>query len=147
MAIITALTNFETEESMSKSINKVALLGNLGKDPEVKYSPSGTAVAKFSLATTSRTKEGGGDWQDKTEWHSIVAFGKTAEIVEKYLHKGGKVYIEGRLQTSSWEKNGEKKYKTEVVVSDLILLGGKDEAAPSATKVDKTFVTDEDIPF
>jgi single-strand DNA-binding protein len=114
---------------MAKSVNKVILVGNLGKDPEVKFTPSGTPVAKFSLATNERFKDKAGEWQDRTEWHNIVAWQRLAEIVGEYVKKGSKIYIEGRLQTSSWEdkQSGEKKYRTEVVASDLVLLGGRGE--------------------
>lgn len=111
---------------MSKSVNKVILIGNLGKDPEVKYTPSGMAVAKFSLATNDRFKDKEGNWQDRTEWHNLVAFQRTAEIVGEYLKKGRTVYVEGKLQTSSWDdkETGAKKYKTEIIVNELVLLGG-----------------------
>ncbi len=155
---------------MPKSVNKVILLGNLGKDPEVKYTPSGVPVAKFSLATNERYKDKGGEWQERTEWHNIVAWQRLAEIVGEYVKKGSKIYIEGRLQTSSWEdkQSGEKKYKTEIVASDLVLLSGRGEgggdqegrsssrgaAAGSSfdqrTHADEhapTEITDEDIPF
>jgi len=114
---------------MAKSVNKVILIGNLGKDPEIKYTPSGTAVAKFSLATNERFKDKAGEWQDRTEWHNVVLWQRLAEIAGEYLKKGGKVYIEGRLQTRSWDDktSGQKKYMTEVVASDIILLGGKGE--------------------
>ena len=116
---------------MAKSVNKVILVGNLGKDPEVKFTPSGVPVAKFSLATNERYKDKAGEWQDRTEWHNIVAWQRLAEIVGEYVKKGSKIYIEGRLQTSSWEdkQSGEKKYRTEVVASDLVLLGGRGEGA------------------
>ena len=114
---------------MAKSVNRVTLLGNIGKDPEVSFLPSGTAVAKFGLATSERFKDKGGEWQDRTEWHNVVLWQRLAEIAGEYLKKGGKVYIEGRLQTRSWDDktSGQKKYMTEVVGSDLILLGGKGE--------------------
>jgi single-strand DNA-binding protein len=114
---------------MAKSVNKVILIGNLGKDPEVKYTPSGTAYAKFSIATNERYKDKNGEWQDRTEWHNIVAWQRTAEIAGEYLKKGRSVYIEGRLQTRSWEdqQTKQKKYMTEIVVNDLVLLGGKGE--------------------
>jgi single-strand DNA-binding protein len=164
---------FTKEKSfMAKSVNKVILVGNLGKDPEVKYTPSGVPVAKFSLATNERYKDKGGEWQDRTEWHNIVAWQRLAEIIGEYVKKGSKIYIEGRLQTSSWEdkQSGEKKYRTEIVASDLVLLGGRgegggggdfegrssrggsssfdqrtshsDEHAPASAEI-----TDEDIPF
>lgn len=114
---------------MAKSVNKVILVGNLGKDPEVKYTPSGTAVAKFSLATNEGYKDKAGQWQERTEWHNIVAWQRLAEIVGEYVKKGSKVYIEGRLQTSSWDdkETGQKKYKTEIVANDLVLLSGRGE--------------------
>jgi single-strand DNA-binding protein len=116
---------------MAKSVNKVILIGNLGKDPEVKYAPSGMAVARFTLATNDRYKDKEGNWQDKTEWHNLVAFQRTAEIVGEYLKKGRSVYIEGKLQTSSWDdkESGQKKYRTEIIVNDLVLLGGQREGA------------------
>jgi len=114
-----------------KSVNKVILIGNLGKDPELKYTPQGTAVAKFSLATNDRYKDKEGQWQDRTEWHNITAWARTAEIAGEYLKKGGKVYIEGSLRTHSWDdkQSGQKKYMTEVVVNDLVLLSGRGEGA------------------
>ncbi len=114
---------------MAKSVNKVILIGNLGKDPEVKYTPQGTAVAKFSLATNERYKDRNDQWQDRTEWHNIVCWARLAEIAGEYLKKGRTVYIEGRLRTDSWEdkQSGEKKYRTEIVANDLVLLGGKGE--------------------
>src|SRR5579863_4518718 len=117
-----------------KSLNRVQLIGNLGKDPEVKYTPSGTPVAKLTLATNERFKDKAGEWQDRTEWHNVVLWQRLAEIAGEYLKKGGKVYIEGRLQTRSWDdkQTGQKKYMTEVVASDLILLGGRGEGGESS---------------
>src|SRR5690349_18783720 len=114
---------------MPKSVNKVILIGNLGKDPEIKYTPSGVPVAKFSLATNERYKDKGGEWQERTEWHNIIAWQRLAEIVGEYVKKGSKLYIEGRLQTSSWDdkQTGEKKYRTEIVANDLVLLSGRGE--------------------
>jgi single-strand DNA-binding protein len=116
-----------------RSVNKVILLGNLGKDPEVKFTPSGTPVAKFSLATNDRFKDKDGNWQDRTEWHNITAWARTAEIAGEYLKKGSKVYIEGSLRTHSWDDktSGQKKYMTEVIVNDLVMLSGKGEGAGS----------------
>src|SRR5215469_1209421 len=96
----------------SKSVNKVILVGDLGKDPEVKYTTSGITVARFSLATSERFKDQSGEFQERTEWHSIVAWQKLAEIVGEFLSKGSKVYVEGKLQTSDWKDRltGEKKY-------------------------------------
>ena len=117
-----------------KSVNKVILVGNLGKDPEVKYTPNGTPVAKFSLATNERFKDKDGNWQDRTEWHNITAWARTAEIVGEYLKKGSKVYIEGSLRTHSWDdkQTNQKKYMTEIVVNDLVLLGGRGEGSGGA---------------
>lgn len=114
---------------MAKSVNKVILVGNLGKDPEVKYTSTGTPVAKFSLATNEGYKDKNGQWQDRTEWHNVVAWQRLAEIVGEYVKKGSKVYIEGRLQTSSWDdkETGQKKYKTEIIANDLVLLSGRGE--------------------
>ncbi len=114
---------------MARGVNKVILLGNLGKDPEVKYTQGGMAVARFSLATTERAKDKEGNWQDKTEWHNLVAFGRTAEVAGEYLKKGRTVYIEGSLRSSSWDdkETGQKKYKTEVIVNEMIMVGGQRE--------------------
>ena len=119
----------EQQSWQVKVVNRVNLIGNLGKDPEVKYTPQGTPVAKLTIATNERFKDKSGEWQDRTEWHNVVLWQRLAEIAGEYLKKGGKVYIEGRLQTHSWDdKNtGQKKYMTEVVGSDLILLGGRGE--------------------
>lgn len=155
-----------------KGINKVILLGNLGKDPELKYTPQGTPVAKFSLATGDRYKDKDGNWQDRTEWHNVTAWGRTAEIVGEYLKKGRQVYIEGSLRTHSWDdkQTGQKKYMTEVVVNELVLLGGRGEGAgggdvasssrgasaggnnfdqrpPEPEPAASGPITDEDIPF
>jgi single-strand DNA-binding protein len=118
-----------------KSVNKVILLGNLGKDPEVKYTPQGTPVAKFSIATNERFKDKEGNWQDRTEWHNITAWARTAEIAGEYLKKGSKVYIEGSLRTHSWDDKttGQKKYMTEIVVNDLVLLSGRGESGGEFT--------------
>jgi single-strand DNA-binding protein len=114
-----------------RSLNKVTLIGNLGKDPEIKYTPSGTAVAKITLATNERFKDKAGAWQDRTEWHNVVLWQRLAEIAGEYLKKGSKIYVEGRLQTRSWDDktSGQKKYMTEVVAGDIIMLGGRGEGA------------------
>jgi single-strand DNA-binding protein len=113
----------------SKSVNKVILVGNLGNDPDIKFTTSGVPVARFSLATTERFKDDSGKFQEGTEWHSIVAWQKLAEIVGEFLSKGSKVYVEGKLQTSSWEvrQSREKKYRTEIVAKDLVLLGSHEK--------------------
>ena len=110
-----------------KSLNKAILIGNLGKDPELSYTASGVAVAKFSIATNERWKDQEGNVQERTEWHNIVAWRKLAEICGQYLKKGSKVYLEGKLQTRSWDdKNtGVKRYTTEIVADDLIMLDAR----------------------
>ena len=153
---------------MAKSVNKIILLGNVGKDPEFRATAGGTTVANFSLATTDRTKDATGNWTDRTEWHNLVAFQRTAEIVRDYVKKGSKLYIEGKIQTRSWDDktSGEKKYRTEVLVNELVLLSGRGEGGeggnynrggtssydqrPSALSddlVSSTEITDDDIPF
>ena len=116
---------------MAKSVNRVFLLGNVGKDPEIRSTGGGTMVATFGLATSERAKDGQGNWQDRTEWHNIVVYGRLAEIVRDYVKKGSKIFIEGRIQTRNWddkEHAGRKVYRTEIVVSDLSLLSGRDDA-------------------
>lgn len=110
------------------SLNKVMLIGNLGKDPEIRYSQQGTAMVSFSMATTERwTDKNTGDRQEKTEWHNIKVFGKQAEVCEKYLSKGSPVYIEGRLQTRTYEKDGQTRYFTEIVVNNFQFLGSRQD--------------------
>ena len=108
------------------SVNKVILIGNLGKDPEVKYTPSGMAVARFSIATNERVKDKDGNWGDRTEWHNIVLFDRKAEVAGEYLKKGRTVYIEGSIRTNSWDdkETGQKKYRTEIIGNQMVLLGG-----------------------
>jgi single-strand DNA-binding protein len=117
--------------NMARSVNKVILVGNVGKDPEIRSTPSGTMVATFGLATSDRQKDAQGNWQDHTEWHNLVAFARTAEIIRDYVKKGSKLYIEGMLRTSNWEDktSGQKRYKTEILVNELILLSGREEGA------------------
>nr|WP_286822332.1 single-stranded DNA-binding protein [Desulfobacter sp. UBA2225] len=113
-------------------LNKVILIGNLGKDPEIRYTQQGLAVVNFPLATTEAwTDKNTGERQEKTEWHRIKVFGKQAETCEKYLSKGKQVYIEGRLQTNSWEKEGQTHYTTEIVVSNFMFLGSRDGGSQS----------------
>lgn len=130
---------------MSKSRNHVELIGNLGKDPEIKFTSSGKAIANFTIATNERYKDGE-EWKDKTEWHSLVAWERHAEILRDYVKKGDKIFIEGKLQTRSWDDKttGQKKYMTEIVTKDLILLGGNGgKPAPEA----KEKSPDSDFPF
>jgi single-strand DNA-binding protein len=110
---------------MPKSINKTLLLGNVGKDPQISPIPGGIA-ANFSLATTDREKDQQGNWIDRTEWHNLVAYGRTAEIVRDYVTKGSHLFIEGKIQTKSWDdkQSGQKRQKTEIFVHHLTLLGG-----------------------
>lgn len=120
-----------------KSLNKVQLIGNLGKDPELSYTASGVAVAKFSIATGEKWKDQEGNVQERTEWHNIIAWRKLAEICGQYLKKGSKAYIEGRLQTRSWDdKNtGVKRYTTEIIADDLIMLDSKGAGGMTGTDV------------
>ena len=114
---------------MAKGVNKVLLLGNVGKDPEIRSSQGGMTIASFSLATADRQKDQTGQWTDKTEWHNLVAFGRTAEIVRDYVKKGTQLFVEGKIQTRSWDdkESGQKKYRTEILVNDMSLLGGRGE--------------------
>ncbi len=153
---------------MAKSVNKVILLGNVGKDPEIRSTPGGTMVANFTLATSDRQKDAQGNWQDRTEWHNLVAFSRTAEIIRDYVKKGTKLYVEGKIQTRSWDdkESGQKRYRTEIIVNDLSLLSGRDEGSssgysrgsssssydqrPAASQDDyaqSAEISDEDIPF
>jgi single-strand DNA-binding protein len=118
---------------MARGVNKVILLGNVGKDPEIRTTQGGMTIASFSLATAERAKDQTGNWTDKTEWHNLVAFQRTAEIVRDYVKKGSQLYIEGKIQTRSWDdkESGQKKYRTEILVNDLQLLGGRGEGAPA----------------
>jgi len=112
---------------MARGINKVILIGNLGSDPDVRYTPGGAAVANLSIATTESWKDKNtGQRQDKTEWHRVVCFGRLGEIAGEYLKKGSKVYLEGKLQTRKWQdKQGQDKYTTEIVANDLQMLDGR----------------------
>lgn len=134
-----------------KSVNKVLLLGNVGKDPEIRTTGGGTAISSFSIATTDRTKDQTGNWTDRTEWHNLVSYGRTAEIVRDYVKKGSKLWVEGRIQTRSWDdkSTGEKKYRTEIIVNELSLLSGRDaENKASSFRHDSTAIDEGvDIPF
>ena len=113
-----------------RGVNKVILIGNVGADPELRYTPSGTAVSNYSVATNENWTDNSGERQERTEWHRIVVWGRLAEICNQYLRKGSKVYIEGRLQTRSWEgQDGQKKYTTEVVARDMQILDSREDGA------------------
>jgi single-strand DNA-binding protein len=148
-------------------INKVILIGNLGKDPELRYTPGGQPVATFSLATTERWNDKNGQRQDRTEWHTIVAWGKLGELANQYLKKGRSAYVEGKITTRSWDdKDGNKKYKTEIVANQIQFLGStgqqsgeayssSEQGAPdydtrpsaSGPGPDAMSVSDDDLPF
>ena len=112
---------------MAKGVNKVMLLGNVGKDPEMRATQGGMVIAQLTLATADRQKDQTGNWVDKTEWHNLVCFGRTAEIVRDYVKKGTQLFIEGKIQTRSWDdkESGQKRYRTEILVNELSLLGGR----------------------
>lgn len=136
------------------SVNKVILIGNLGKDPELRYTPGGQAVTNFSIATAERWKDKDGQNQQRTEWHNIVAWGRQAEIANEYLKKGSPVYIEGRLQTRSWEdKDGNKRSVTEIVTQRLQLLGrrapeeGETPPPAEAEAPNSAGGEEDDLPF
>ena len=134
---------------MGNSINKVTVLGRVGKEPEAREAGSST-VANFSVATENSFKDKSGEWQKETEWHNCVAWGKMACMIQKYVHKGDRIHIEGRLKSSSWEdKNtGQKRYKTEVHVNEICLLSDKKEKTyNSAEPEPDDCVNDYDIPF
>jgi single-strand DNA-binding protein len=134
---------------MSRSINRVTLLGNLGKDAETKFTSTGTSVSNFSLATTRRVKRNE-EWADETEWHRVVLW--RSENVSNYLLRGKQVLVEGRLQTRSWDKDGEKRYSTEIVAENLILLGGGDKKPidpdpPFNSGPEPAAISDDYVPF
>ncbi len=124
---------------MARGVNKVILIGNLGKDPEVKYLPSGSAVCNVTLATSESWKDKeSGEKKDRTEWHNVVFFGKLAEIAGEYLKKGSQVYVEGSLRTRKWQdKEGKDRYTTEIVVSDMQMLGGRGGGGATASYDDE----------
>jgi len=139
-------------------VNKVILIGNLGRDPEVRYTPDGTAVANFSIATSDEwTDKATNEKKERTEWHRIVAFGRLGEICGEYLSKGRQVYIEGKLQTRSWEKDGVTRYTTEIVAFTVQFLGTRDSAdtyrppgpaeTPESSAPSLPDKQDDDIPF
>jgi single-strand DNA-binding protein len=142
---------------MANSVNKVILVGRLGKDPEVKYTQAGVPVARFTLATDESWKDQNGEKQQRTEWHNVVAWRKLAEICGQYLNKGKLVYVEGRLQTRSWEdKEGNKRYTTEIQADNMVMLSARTDeqrlektaaAAASSNAGFEPDITDEDVPF
>jgi len=143
---------------MANGLNKAILIGNLGKDPELRYTPSGVAMATFSIATSETWTGKDGEKETRTEWHRIVAFRKLAEICGEYLSKGKQVYIEGRIQTREWEdKDGNKRYTTEILANQMLMLGGRDAGdsgrseAPPAPEFPGTpgsgGADEDDIPF
>lgn len=133
------------------SLNKAIIMGNLGRDVELKYTPSGKAVANFSIATSESWKDKSGQKQEKTQWHNIVAWGSQAEHCDHYLAKGSQVLIEGRIETRSWDdKDGNKKYTTEIIANNVQFIGKKEnkqsDSFDSKPEVNQAF-TSEDIPF
>ena len=126
---------------MAKSLNRVTLLGNLGADPEIKHTPKGTKVCSLRLATAENYKDAKGEWQEITDWHYVSLWEYLAERAEKYLKKGSRIYVEGKLKTRSYEKNGETRYFTEVRANSLILLDGK----TSYTDISTTNIATDDI--
>ncbi|NLG18096.1 MAG: single-stranded DNA-binding protein [Fibrobacter sp.] len=120
-------------------VNKVILVGNLGKDPDVRSTPGGQQVASFSLATSEKYTDRGGQRQERTEWHNIVAWGKLAELAGQYLKKGRTIYLEGRIATRSWDdRDGNKKYKTEIIASQIQFLGGNSGGGAPANDFDSS---------
>ncbi len=147
-------------------VNKVILVGHLGKDPELRYAQSGTAVANATIATTERRKNREGEWDDHTEWHRLVFFGKTAETLARYCKKGKQLYVEGSLQTRNWDdkETGQKRYMTEIRVNQMVMLGragdsgsaggdfsgpeiNQDKPEPKAATTGGGFEDDDDLPF
>jgi len=145
------------------SLNKIMLIGHLGKDPEIRYTPDGAPVATFSLATSENWTDKSGNRQEHTEWHTIVAWSRLADLAKKYLSKGRQVYVEGRIRSREWtDRDGNKRRTTEVIASQMVLLGSRpqgadaaaqsvDSASRSAVEPDQAFgdagITDNDIPF
>jgi single-strand DNA-binding protein len=137
------------------SVNKAILIGNLGKDPEIRYTPSGQAVASFPIATTEKWRDKDGQTQERTDWHNLVLWGRQAELAKEYLKKGRSVYVEGRIQTRSYDdKEGVKKWVTEIVVQRMQSLGGKpdgsggrDSSAPPPDEPPDIASDDDDLPF
>ena len=134
------------------SVNKVIVLGNLGKDPELRHLPNGDAVCNFSLATTESWKDKNGDKKEQTEWHRVTLFKKLAEIAAQYVKKGNPLYVEGKIQTKKWQdKEGNDRYTTEIVADKIQLLGGRQSETPDVPVARKSggsvAIMDDDIPF
>lgn len=154
---------------MARGVNKVMLLGNVGKDPEIRTTASGMQVATFSLATADRARDEKGNWADKAEWHNLVCFDKLADTVKNYVKKGSQLFVEGKITSRSWDdkETGQKKYRTEIIVNDFTFVssgkpggegGGGSYQKPAATSYDQrtpaatpdygdSGITDDDIPF
>ena len=137
---------------VSRGVNRVTLIGNLGRDPELRSTAGGTSVATFSVATSERWNDKDGNQQERTEWHNVVAWGRQAEVCSQYLRKGSGVYIEGRLQTRSWEdKDGNKRKTTEVVALQLQMLGApsgeRSTGEETLNTQEEEFIQEDDIPF
>ncbi|MBV6477539.1 MAG: Single-stranded DNA-binding protein [Ignavibacteria bacterium] len=138
---------------MAKGLNKVLLIGRLGKDPELSYTPSGAALCRFSLATNESYKGTDDNWVEKTEWHNIVAWRKLAETCSQYLKKGSKVYLEGKIQTDTYEKDGKKNYFTKIVIDEMIMLdskgssGSENGANEETVDAEKVKSAEGDLPF
>ena len=140
------------------SVNKVILIGNLGKDPELRTTPQGTSLARFSVATKTIWKDSSGAKQERTEWHDVVAWERLAQICGEYLHKGKQVYVEGSLQTRSWEdQNGQKRYKTEIKANNVVMLGSRESGVRAegpagigpreVSEVAESPAYDDEVPF
>jgi single-strand DNA-binding protein len=146
-------TKQDGKKKEQQKMQKVMLIGNLGRDPEVKYSQQGTAIAQFSVSTTERWKDKGGELQEDTEWFAAKAFGRRAEIVGENLHKGSRVYLEGRKRTESWDdkQTGAKHYKDLVYVDRIEFLdskgSGNSHREPAESGYDETTATDQETPF
>ncbi|NNJ12432.1 single-stranded DNA-binding protein [Chloroflexales bacterium ZM16-3] len=147
---------------MARDLNKVMIIGRLGADPEMRYTPSGSAVTTFRVAAGRQWRDGAGETREETEWFSVVVWNKLAEICNQYLAKGTRVYVEGRLQTRSWDdqQSGQTRYRTEVIANDMIILDGREgrasrddddlpprEAPPRGGRSAPPDIGDEDIPF
>jgi single-strand DNA-binding protein len=138
-------------------VNKVILVGNLGADPQIRYTPQGTAVVNFSLATTERFTNKNGEKESRTEWHRIVAWGRLAEICNEYLKKGKQIYVEGRIQTRQWDdKDGNKKFTTEIIANNMVMLGRAGDAgdvpaqefpADEEATQEAAATNEDDLPF